>query len=106
MDTKIVYNVTVKIEKEIMEEWLSWMISVHIPDVMSTGCFLSYRFTKIIEEPDDYGIGYAIQYIAKNQASFDNYQKNYAKNLQKQHSERYENRYVAFRTLLQVVHEG
>jgi len=29
----ILYNVTVSIDPEIAEEWLTWMREVHIPDV-------------------------------------------------------------------------
>jgi hypothetical protein len=39
----ILYNVTVKIEADAQEDWLQWMKSTHIPDVMDTGLFLGYR---------------------------------------------------------------
>jgi hypothetical protein len=103
---QIIYNVTVKIEASVHEDWLEWMVNVHIPDVMSTGYFSSYKLTKIIEEMDDHGIGFAIQYIAPDIQSFNEYQTNHAKRLQKAHSERYDQKYVAFRTLLEIVKEG
>ncbi|MFZ1705544.1 MAG: DUF4286 family protein [Saprospiraceae bacterium] len=106
MKGKIVYNVTVKIEKQSAQDWLLWMQEVHIPDVMKTGCFLSYRMTKIVEEPDEHGIGFAIQYIAEDIQTFEKYQNNFAKQLQQEHSEKYQNKYVAFRTLLEILNEG
>ena len=105
MVPSILYNVTVKIEKSISEDWLSWMKQVHIPDVMKTNCFTSYRLTRIIEEPDEHGIGFAIQYLAPSIHDFQNYQKNFAAGLQKEHSERYHNKYEAFRTLLEIIEE-
>jgi hypothetical protein len=105
MVRSIVYNVTVKIEKTISDEWLTWMQEVHIPDVMKTNCFSGFRLTRIIEEPDDHGIGFAIQYVAPSFDDFQRYQQNFAKALQKEHSDRYQNKYVAFRTLLEIIEE-
>ena len=31
----IVYSVTVNIENEVHDDWLSWMKNKHIPDVMA-----------------------------------------------------------------------
>ena len=45
---KIFYNVTVIIDDSILDEWKSWMIETHIPDVMATGAFESYQLTKVI----------------------------------------------------------
>ncbi len=103
---KILYNITIKIESALYEEWLHWMKSVHIPDVMATGHFESYRLTRILGDDDEHGVGFAIQYIASDLDSFQNYQKNFAKKLQKEHSDRYPNKYVAFRTLMQIEAEG
>lgn len=103
---KIVYNVTVKIDQQVSEDWLSWMRKVHIPGVIATGCFVSYRITKIVEEADEHGVGYAIQYIAANMEDFTRYQQVFAASLQKEHSERYLNKYVAFRTLLEILDES
>ncbi len=103
---KILYNVTIKIETSIHEEWLEWMKTLHIPDVLATGYFESYRLTRILGEDDDHGVGFAIQYIASDMDEFNKYQMTHAKRLQKEHSDRYANRYVAFRTLMQIEEEG
>jgi hypothetical protein len=106
MKNRIIYNVTVKIDGQIHEEWFQWMKEVHIPDVMKTGCFLSYRFTKIVEDPDEHGVGYAIQYIAENKEMFELYQSQFAGTLQSEHARKYQNRYAAFRTLLEILDEA
>ena len=48
----ILYNVTVSIDPEISEDWLNWMRSKHIPDVMATNCFLESRISKIHGEEE------------------------------------------------------
>ncbi len=100
---KIVYNVTVKILDEIHIDWLQWMQEVHIPDVMNTGCFLSYQMNKILHDDGDGGHSYAIQYICQSHQDLNTYQANFAKQLQAQHTNRYKDKYVAFRTLMEIV---
>ena len=99
----IIYNVTVKIDSEVHDEWLSWMKNVHIPAVMETGYFLENRVCKILHDENDGGIGYAIQYNAAKMADLEEYIQKAAPALQKEHTERYQNKFVAFRTLLEVV---
>ncbi len=103
---KVLYNVTIKIESDTQAEWLEWMKKVHIPRVMATGCFESYRITKILGDDDEHGIGFAFQYVLHNMEQFNTYQNQYAKKLQEEHSSRYANKYVAFRTLMQIEAEG
>lgn len=103
---KLLYNVTLKVESDIHQEWLEWMKTVHIPDVMATNCFESYRLTRILGDDDEHGVGFAIQYVAPDDDTFDRYQTNFAKALQKEHADKYQNKYVAFRTLMQIESEG
>jgi Domain of unknown function (DUF4286) len=103
---KVLYNVTIKIESPLHDEWLHWMKTVHLPDVMSTGCFESYKLTRIIGDDDEHGVGFAVQYVATNMENFQYYQSNFAKELQLKHSDRYANKYVAFRTLMHIEAEG
>jgi hypothetical protein len=77
----------------------------HIPDVMMTGKFLSWRIKKILGDDDPAGVTYAIQYVAPNMDSFLDYNQHYAQDLQKEHQDRYEGKYVAFRTLMEIVAE-
>lgn len=103
---KILYNITVKIETAFQPDWLEWMKTIHIPEVMATGCFESYRLTRIMGDDDEHGIGYAIQYVASDMATFEKYQRKYASKLQKDHADRYQNKYVAFMTLMQIEAEN
>jgi hypothetical protein len=99
----IIYNVTVKIEQDAQQEWLQWMKSVHIPNVLDTGIFTGHRFCKVLGDEDTHGVTYAIQYECPDLPSFQQYQEHHAQRLQAEHSQQFHNRYVAFRTLLEVV---
>ncbi len=99
----IVYNVTVKIDEAIHEEWRSWMQKVHIPDVMATGCFTESKMFKVLGDDNEYGITYACQYWCKDLETLERYQEKFAPALQADHKKKYEGKYAAFRTLLQSV---
>lgn len=100
----ILYNVTVSIDASVHNEWLEWMRSKHIPDVMSTGCFIESRISKIHGEEQG-GLSYAIQYVAENQDKLDVYQQLFAPKLQHEHSSKYQGKFAAFRTILSIVEE-
>jgi hypothetical protein len=97
-----IYNVTVSIDKELAEEWLNWMKTIHIPDVLSTGYFTENKICKVLHVNDD-GETYSIQYTFNTMEDIEDYQKNHAPRLQAEHSKRYEGKYAAFRTLLEIV---
>ncbi len=98
----LLYNVTLIIEDSAAEEWLQWMQEVHIPEVMATDKFVSNRLLKVLDSPNE-GVTYCVQYIAENEANYQDYQLNFAPALQAELQEKFENRLVAFRTLMEFV---
>lgn len=100
---KILYSVTVKIENEVHDDWLEWMRNVHIPDVMETKMFESNRMCKILNQDESEGVSYSIQYVCKDMKTLHQYSAKFAVQLQKEHADRYKNKYVAFRTLLEIL---
>jgi len=98
----IIYNVTINIDAQIHEEWLAWMKAVHIPEVMATGYFLEHKICKIIGD-EETGINYAIQYTAPSMEHYETYKNTHAPALQKKVTDKYPGKFVAFRTLLEVL---
>lgn len=101
----IIYNVTVVIDEDVSEEWLNWMQDVHIPDVMATGKFMDGKLSRIMAEEEG-GKSYAIQYLCADMETYQAYQKDDSPALQKEHADRYAGKFVAFRTLLNVLHHS
>ena len=99
----ILYNVTVNIDNAVREDWLEWMQLIHIPDVMATGFFVSNQIARLIHEEDNGGTTYAVQYIARTMEELEEYQRDFAPALQREHQKRYEGKFVAFRTMLEIV---
>lgn len=99
----IIYNVTVKINTEVEQDWLQWMKETHIPDVMNTGRFTSHQLAKVLGQNEEDGITYAIQYICPDMKTLHQYTITEAPALQKEHATRYDGKFVAFRTLLEII---
>ena len=100
----ILYNVTINVDAQVHDEWLAWMKTVHIPDVLATGMFIENRICKIEGESEG-GVSYAIQYVAPDRTHYDRYQAEFAPALQAEHTKRYAGRFAAFRTVLEVIHQ-
>jgi hypothetical protein len=98
----IIYNVTVNIDNDVRDEWVKWMKEEHIPEVMNTGLFTEYRMCRVMVEEES-GTTYSVQYSCRNMETLEKYQRDYAPALQKKHTSRYEGKFVAFRTLLELI---
>lgn len=99
--SKIVYNITIKILPEIEEAWLQWQRREHIPEVMATGYFTGFRFFKLLEQDEEDGRTYVVQFLAEDKEKYQQYIDNCAGALRQKTFDRWGNRFIAFRTLLQ-----
>lgn len=100
----ILYNVTVSIDERVKEDWLNWMRTKHVPDVMATGCFIESRISRVHGEEQG-GLTFAISYLCPSEEKYDEYQNRHAATLQKEHTDKYAGKFAAFRTLLTVLEE-
>jgi len=98
----MLYNVTVSIEPSLEPDWLLWMQTIHIPEVLKTRCFSRCVLSKVNgNEPNE--CTYSILYWAKDQAALNHYFNTYAEELQQQHKLRYDGNFVAFRTTMDLI---
>ena len=100
----IVYNITIKIAPEIEEEWLNWQKDEHIPDVMSTGQFVENKFYRLLEQNETDGITYVVQYFASSLENYNRYINEMAQPLRQKALDKWGNQFIAFRTIMEVVH--
>jgi hypothetical protein len=99
----ILYSVTINIENDVHDEWLTWMTTQHVPEVLQTGLFVENRILKLLNEYDNGGTTYSFQYYLKNMEDYNKYQQLHDLHIQTSIEQRYKNKYVAFRTLLEVI---
>ncbi len=99
----LIYNVTVKIETGIHQAWLQWMKEEHIPEVISTGCFLKHQMLRLLEVDETEGPTYAIQYYAENNEAYQRYLEQHATLMRQKGFDRWGNRFIAFRSIMEVI---
>lgn len=98
------YHVTVKINPEKAEEWLHWMKTKHIPEVLDTGYFIKCRMSKLDTDDQD-GVTFSVLYDCHSRESLYQYMSLCAPALQKKHIDKFAGQFVAFRTILEVNEE-
>ncbi len=100
----ILYNVTVSVDADIERQWLGWMKTEHIPNVLKTGCFQGHRILRMLnDQPDASGITYAVQYELESMAVLDHYLMEHAPGLQRDVIIKFGQKCLAFRSVLEEV---
>lgn len=91
---KITLNDSVKVSIE--EEWLHWMKTRHVPDVIATGLIKSFQILK----PDASAQTYFFHYHFQDEEDYKQYQEQHAPALKVHVAAKYEGRFIAERSLL------
>ena|ERR1035437_2069201 len=98
-----IYNITIKIDKNIINEWLEWQLQEHIPEIMQTQLFNDYKFFRLLEQDEADGPTYIVQYFTDDISKYHEYLKTYAPALRDKAIKRWRDRFIAFRTLMETV---
>lgn len=98
-----IYNVTSNVDDSIHDEWLKWMQTVHIPQVLACKTFYEAKLTKVLVEEDMGGQTYSVQYRAKTREDLNRYYTNFAETLKAETLKKFADRVLSFRTELEVV---
>ena len=98
-----VYNITMKVDNTIEEKWILWQKEIHIPEILSTGFFYDHRFYKLLEQDEDEGKTYIIQYFALEKKDYEEYISQHATVLRDKAFQKWGNQFISFRTLLTTV---
>ncbi len=98
-----IYNVTIKVQESIQNDWLHWLKEEHIPEVTGTGCFTHAVILRLMEVDDSEGPTYAVQYHAQSKALYNNYIENHAPEMRQKSFDKWGDKFIAFRSVMQVV---
>ncbi len=101
----IIYNVTINIDESAHDQWLNWLKTKHIGEVLDTGCFYKAKLSKVLVEEEMGGTTYSIQYSAESNEKLQEYYKTYAAKLREEGLRLFGDKMLAFRTELEVIDE-
>ena len=99
----IIYNVTIKVDSLIQNEWLAWLKENHIPDILNTRCFSRANILRLLETDDTDGPTYAIQYHAESKAMYNRYIEKFSGIMIQKSFDKWGDQFLAFPSVLQVV---
>ena len=100
----ILYNVTINIDLSVHDQWMKWMQTKHINDVLATGKFTSARMVKVLVE-DKGSVTYSIQNTTDSKEKLERYYQEDAPRLRQEGLALFADKMLAFRTELQVMSE-
>ena len=101
----ILYNVTTNIHESAHQQWLTWMQTKHINEVLATGKFSSARLVRVLIEEEMGGTTYAVQYTCDSMETLQRYYAEDAPALRAESLKLFGDKALAFRTELEVVAE-
>lgn len=99
----LLYNVTSNVDEAVADAWLFFMRTVHVAEVLATGCFVRSQICQLLDEEDNGGRTYAVQYYCPDAATLEHYQRHFAPALRADLERRFPQQFVAFRTVLEVI---
>jgi len=93
----MILNITFSVDKEVAEDWITWMKDKHIPDLLIEGVFSEAKILKVLSHEDDHTFSYAVQYFRGSMKNIEEYLN--ADDIQK----RYGERVLSYPTLLEEI---
>jgi Domain of unknown function (DUF4286) len=99
----IIYNVTIKVDHSIAENWINWLREEHIPEMINTGCFTKATILQMLDNEEEDGKTFAIQYHAPGISFYNRYIENHADKMRQKSIDKWGQRFIAFRTVMEVV---
>ena len=99
----IIYNVTIKVNAAIANDWLAWLQDEHIVEVRHTGCFNKATIMRLLEVDETEGPTYAIQYFAETRLLYDEYIEKHAGVMRQKSFDKWGNKFIAFRSVMEVI---
>ena len=99
----ILYNITFNIEPEIKEEWHSWMKNEYLSFAMNTGLFLDVKIFRLLNETENEGLTYSVQFFSESLDHVNTYLENFAPEIVDKHNQAWKYKHVSFMTILESV---
>jgi len=99
----IIYNVTLKVDKSVAGEWLRWMKEEHIDEMMQTGLFSDYRMCRLMEQDEQEGVTYVVQYHTDSIENYQSYLNEHSQKMRQHGLSKFGDKIVAFRTVMEVI---
>ena len=99
-----IYNITIKIDAGIHEDWLKWLPETHIPFIEGTGKISGHQLLRLREIDETDGPTYALQLFFESKAQYNAFISGYSRELEARKSSAWGDKMLSFATLMEIVH--
>ncbi len=103
INSGILYNITMQVEKQLLDDWLSWIQLEHIPGIMDTGCFIKHQVLRLMNNNQQDEQTFAIQYFASTIYKFNQFEENFLEQELKKISDKWNTSVMYFTTVMEIV---
>jgi Domain of unknown function (DUF4286) len=101
----IIYNVTINIHESVHNQWLTWMQTKHIPEILATKKFSSAKIVKVLIEEEMGGTTYSVQFSTQSKEMLQDYYDQHAPAFRAESQQLFGDKMLAFRTELELISE-
>ena len=101
----IIYNVTTNIHESVHDQWLLWMQTKHVPEILATKKFTSAKIVKVLIEEEMGGTTYSVQYTTDSKSTLQKYYDEDAPSFRAEALQLFGDKMLAFRTELELISE-
>ena len=98
-----VYNITTKLDWDILPEWMEFQKTEAIPEAMATKLFEDCKMFRLLNADDGEGPTFVIQYFSSSLENCEYYIFTYAAAGYQKAFDKWGDRFVSFQTLLELV---
>lgn len=99
----LLYNITYAVPHSLRNNWLEWMKTVHIPEILTTSCFQRHQLLQLLEVDETEFRTFALQLFAENEEDYRKYLQEFAPHLRQQANSMWGENILGFRTLMSVL---
>lgn len=99
----ILYNTTFNVELAIENDWLKWVRTSFVADIVASGFVVEHKILKLLTEIENGGATYSVQCWFENMENCIGFQNDCLEAAQQKMYEKYSGKFVLFSTLLEEV---
>lgn len=104
MSNKIIFNLTIKIENAVEEEWLQDLTQNYLPNLVDGKIICDAQVNKLILEQSEEENTFAVQFTYLSEAIFNLEKLNSMEKLLNSMDSKYKGKYVYFATKMERIH--
>ncbi|MEC5147641.1 DUF4286 family protein [Chitinophaga sp. 212800010-3] len=99
----VIYNITTKVATDTYLQWLQWMREEQVPATLATGLFHGHRICRLLEQDDEEGPTYVVQYFTDHLNSYNTFVEKHQQALRQRGYDLFGDRFIAFSTVMEEV---